>query len=398
MGKDLNGKELGVGLSQRPDGRYMARFTDRRGRRHTVYDKDIRKLRRKLRDMKYESDHGTLGDGAALTLDEWFEEFMILYKVGRVKNTTEYKIRTIYKACIKPYIGRRRLADIKAIHVQVLINKLFEEGRAYGTVINVKSLISEMFRMAIGNEYVLRNPCAAVVMPKQPRLDTKFLTLEEQKRFMSASKGYLHYDIFAFALTTGMRIGEVLGLKWSDIDFDNKQISIKRTLHYSRLKDEERCHFFFTTPKTETSERTIPMIKTTEDILYDVKRKQAESKIINARIWKNPFPPFDDLVFTAQNGSPIRYGDVNRSIKNIVSKINSIEEGLAKEEGRDPVFMEGFSPHCFRHTYVTRCRENNIPLETIQSMVGHSNEEMTLHYAHDRKAVDLEKLSQIDFI
>lgn len=223
------------------------------------------------------------------------------------------------------------------------------------------------------------------------------MTEREQEMFLDVAKDYYHYDIFCADLTFGGRIGEVLGLKWSDIDFENKTIHIQRTLHYAKLKDDDVCHFFFTTPKTETSDRIIPLLPETEIIFKRVQKRQLMNKILYASQWHQE-PPFEDMVFTSQQGAPVRYGDVNRTIKAVIVKANLQEEELAKLENREPYILKEFSPHCFRHTFVTRCKQQGVSYETIQPYVGHSDREMTEYYDHNKPEMDVEGLRKISFL
>lgn len=397
MGKDLKGKDLGKGISQRPDGNYMARFVDCYKKRHTMYDRDLKALKRKLEKAKWEAEHGMYGDGSNISVSEWFEEFLKLYKIDRVKETTLYRIRQTFSPCKKDEIGEMKLKEVKAIQIQTFINKLYESGYSYGTLNLLKALLSEMFKKAVGNGYMLRNPCDAVVLPKKVQYEPRYLTEQEQTMFLEAAKEYYHYDIFCASLTFGGRIGEVLGLKWSDIDFQNKTIHIQRTLHYSKLKEDDSCHFFFTTPKTETSDRIIPMLPETEAIFQRVRRKQLMNKKLYASQWKQE-PPFEDMVFTTQQGAPVRYGDVNRTIKTVIVRANLQETELAKLEGREPFLLKEFSPHCFRHTFVTRCKLNGVSFETIQPYVGHSDKEMTAYYNHSKPEMDVEGLKKVSFL
>lgn len=397
MGKNLAGKELGKGISQRKDGIYMARFVDKYKKRHTFYGNDLKILRKKLEKARYESEHGIMLMGDAITVSEWFEEFLKLYKVGKVKDVTVYRIRQTYSPCAKSIVGTMRLRDVRAIHIQMLINELSERDFTYGTLKLLKSLLSEMFKKAIGNGYALINPCDAVELPKKVKYEPRYLTEQEQEMFLEAAKEYYHYDVFCANLSLGARIGELLGLKWSDIDFEKKTIHIQRTLHYARLNDEESCHFFFTTPKTETSERMIPLLPETEAIFRRVRKKQLTNRMLHASEWKQE-EPFEDMIFTSQYGAPIRYGDVNRTIKKAVVKANLQEEELAKFENREPFYLKPFSPHCFRHTFVTRCKMNGISYETIQPYVGHSNKEMTAYYDHNKPEMDIVGLQKISFV
>ena len=366
MGKDLKGKELGKGISQRADGNYMARYVDRYKKRHTFYGRDLKLLRRKLEKARYESEQGILLSGENITLSEWFGEYLKLYKEGKVKETTVYRIRQTFSPCKKNIVGMMKLQEIKAIHIQQLINELDEKGFTYGTIRLLKSLLNEMFKKAMGNGYMLINPCDAVVMPKKVTYEARFLTGQEQEMFLEVAKEYSHYDI-------------------------------QRTLHYAKVKEDEPCHFFFTTPKTETSNREIPLLPETEAILRRVRKKQLRNRMLHASQW-NVQSPFDDMVFTTQQGIPIRYGDVNRTIKSVILKANLQEEELAKFENREPFILKPFSPHCFRHTFVTRCKMNGVPYETIQPYVGHSDKEMTAYYNHDKPEIDISALRKVSFL
>lgn len=397
MGKDLKGKELGKGISQRSDGNYMARYVDRYKKRHTFYNRNLKELRRTVEKARFESEHDFYGEGGDITVKEWFEEFLKLYKEGRVKDTTLYRIRQTFSPCTKDVLGDIKLRDVKGIQIQMLINDLHRKGFSYGTLNLLKSLLNEMFKKAIGNGFMLRNPCDAVVLPKKVKYEPRFLTDKEQEMFLDAAKEYYHYDIFCANLSMGGRIGEVLGLKWSDVDFENKTIHIQRTLHYAKLKEDDSCHFFFTTPKTETSDRVIPLLPETEAVLKRVRKKQLMNKMLHASEWSQE-PPFEDMVFTSQQGAPVRYGDVNRTIKSAIVKANLQEEEFAKFENREPFVLKEFSPHCFRHTFVTRCKMNGIPYETIQPYVGHSNKEMTAYYDHNIPELDVSGLQKVSFL
>lgn len=396
MGKSLDGRDLGKGISQRPDGNYMGRYVDRYKKRHTFYNRDLKVLRKQLEKARYESENGMLVAGVNLTVNAWFEEYLKLYKEGKVKNTTLFRIRQTYSPCKKDTLGSMKLQDVRAVHIQQLINAMHERGNTYGTIVLFKSLLKEMFKAAIGNGYMQINPCDAITLPKKERHESRFLTEEEQKMFLDVAVDYYHYDIFCMNLSMGGRIGEVLGLKWSDVDFENKTIHIQRTLHYSKLEEKGPCHFFFTTPKTETSDRVIPLLPETEMILKRVQKKQLRNRVLYALEWKQE-PEFEDMIFTSKQGSPIRYGDVRRTIQNVILKVNLQEEELAKLENREPKVLKGFSPHCFRHTFVTRCAKNGIPYEKIKKYVGHNREEMTAYYDHYEPEIDFSDLERISF-
>ena len=179
---------------------------------------------------------------------------------------------------------------------------------------------------------------------------------------------YIHINVLKFAVTTGCRIGEVLGLKWEDCDFEKRKIRINKTIHYSKASSPvEGSKFFYTTAKTISSNRVIPMT----DEVYEILQ-------------------------TCSDGSPVYYYNVNSAIKDYVAKINVIEIELAKEEKREPKIFELFTCHTLRHTYATRCYENGVDQQVVQKLLGHSTLAMTTdlytHVSEEKKKEEVAEL------
>ena len=167
MGKDLKGKELGKGISQRADGRYIARFTSKTGKRKTLYDFKLNELKRKLREAVYEDEHGLNGNGKSITLNAWYVTWTELYKKKTVKMTTIYKNHSYNNSRVKNPIGKMYLQDIKTYHVQKFLNDLIDSGLAHGTVSNIRFMLKDMFDKVVLSEYIRKNPCIGVEMPKE---------------------------------------------------------------------------------------------------------------------------------------------------------------------------------------------------------------------------------------
>ena len=396
MGKDLKGKELGKGISQRADGRYIARFTSKTGKRKTLYDFKLNELKRKLREAVYEDEHGLNGNGESITLNAWYVTWTELYKKKTVKMTTIYKNHSYYNSRVKKSIGKMYLQDIKTYHVQKFLNDLIDSGLAHGTVSNIRFMLSDMFDKAVLSEYIRKNPCIGVEMPKEVKKERRVLTREEQEKFFTFASSYIHINVLKFAVTTGCRIGEVLGLKWEDCDFERRKITINKTIHYSKASSPvEGSKFFYTTAKTMSSNRAIPMTDEVYEILQNQKIKQTEQKMWKRSIWKQ-HKEFQNLVFTCSDGSPVYYYNVNSAIKDYVAKINVIEIELAKEEKREPKILELFTCHTLRHTYATRCYENGVDQQVVQKLLGHSTLAMTTdlytHVSEEKKKEEVAEL------
>ena len=157
----------------------------------------------------------------------------------------------------------------------------------------------------------------------------------------------------------------------------------------------EGSKFFYTTAKTISSNRVIPMTDEVYEILQNQKIKQTEQKMWKRSIWKQ-HKEFQNLVFTCSDGSPVYYYNVNSAIKDYVAKINVIEIELAKEEKREPKIFEPFTCHTLRHTYATRCYENGVDQQVVQKLLGHSTLAMTTdlytHVSEEKKKDEVAEL------
>ena len=259
-----------------------------------------------------------------------------------------------------------------------------------------------MFDKAVLSEYIRKNPCIGVEMPKEVKKERRVLTREEQEKFFTFASSYIHINVLKFAVTTGCRIGEVLGLKWEDCDFGKREITINKTIHYSKASSPvEGSKFFYTTAKTISSNRVIPMTDEVYEILQNQKIKQTEQKMWKRSIWKQ-HKEFQNLVFTCSDGSPVYYYNVNSAIKDYVAKINVIEIELAKEEKREPKILELFTCHTLRHTYATRCYENGVDQQVVQKLLGHSTLAMTTdlytHVSEEKKKEEVAELKILAFL
>lgn len=183
MGKNLKGKEIGKGITQRQDGMYMGRYVTSSKKRVTIYDRNLKDLKRKLEKARMESLKREYLSEGDITLEEWFEEFLNIYKVGKVKDTTLYRIRQNFASIKKSDLASMKLSKIKSIHLQGLINDLYESGFAPSTLRVLVSLLKEVFKRANGNGFILINPCDTIVIPKEKKEESRYLTEDEQELF-----------------------------------------------------------------------------------------------------------------------------------------------------------------------------------------------------------------------
>ena len=230
VGKDLNGKELGKGIHQRKDGRYEARAKVN-GVQIDLLGKNLQKLKKKFAEEKALADNRLGLRRIGLTLNEWFEEWFETYKRPYIKESSVFPMKNKFRNTFGKHLGNRALIDITNIDVQHVINEMREEGRAASSMRDALGRMRDCMEAAKHNMLIPNNPCFSIRVPwDNKQIRRRFLSKEEQKIFLKAAENNWYKEMFYIMFLSGMRIGEVGGLKWSDIDFKQKRINIKRSL------------------------------------------------------------------------------------------------------------------------------------------------------------------------
>ena len=370
MGKSLTGKELGQGISQRKDGRYQARFTNRFGKRQTIYGQTVNEVRQKLRTEQYEDEKQINVVSSDMTLDEWFEIWMETCK-NNCRDTTRQTYRVSYNR-IKASLGWRKLSSLNLIVMQQALNELKSDASRKDT----KKLLVDMLNKAVDSDLLHKNVAKqlnTVVSKDNKPEEPRVLTIEETDLFLEAASHYRYFNAFSLALETGMRIGEIIGLKWSDIEFANRTIYVNRTLVYIKSDDESspnynKWGFEFHEPKTDKGRRKIPMTLKAYQIL---KQQLLWKRSIESKGYEAP-EGYEDLVFTTTRNTPISPRDTTVVMKFITERIRK----------KQPDF-ELVTPHTLRHTFATRCIERGMNPKTLQIILGHSTIQLTMNlYCH----------------
>ena len=198
----------------------------------------------------------------------------------------------------------------------------------------------------------------------------KALTVPEQELFINFLKSnakYNHwYPVFAVMLGTGMRVGEIVGLRWCDINFEENLISVNHTLVYYNKGDNNGCSYAVNKPKTKAGERTIPMLESVKEAFLKEKSYQDEVGISCSV----EIDGYTDFIFVNRFGNVQNQGTLNKAIKRIIRDCNYAV--LSKEED-EPLLLPPFSCHSLRHTFSTRLCENGVNIKVIQDVLGHSD-------------------------
>lgn len=381
--KDLRGRSLRKGEVQRAsDKRYMYTYTDPLGRRKFIYANDLTQLREKEEKLlKDQLDGLDIYVAGKATLNETFDRY-ISTKYNLRESTRSSYLYT-YDHYVRETFGLKRIAEIKYSDVlQFYYHLLNQQGISLGTLDSVHCLLHPTFQLAVRDEIIRKNPTDGV-MKEISRESGKnrgvrhALTIEQQRCFMEYIANhpiYYHWwPMFTILLGTGCRIGEALGLRWQDLDFENRVISINHSLVYYPANGSNKCVLRVSLPKTDAGIRTIPMLDIVKDAFEMLYEEQKENGFNETEI-----DGMTGFIFCNRFGSVPNPQTVNHTIKRIANNYNADEVVRAKKEHRDPIILPNFSCHHLRHTFCTRLCENETNLKVIQSIMGHKNIETTL--------------------
>lgn len=410
--KDTKGRNLKDGEDQRPDGRYRFRYVDRNGQRQAVYSwrlvptdkvpvgkRDGLSLREKEKEIQSDIRDGIDGHKAAqITLDDMFKAYMSGKR--ELKQSTRTNYNYMYKNYISDAIGKRKITTIRYSDIKSFYNSLItEKGFKPNSMEIVNTILHPVFTMAVRDGYIRTNPTEGVMSEIKKGHDWEkpkrhALTIEEQTAFIdyiAGSEIYAHWlPLFTVFLGTGCRVGELIGLRWQDCDFENGTISINHNLIY-RQQDNGKCEMHITTPKTSSGMRTVPMLDEVRKALLQERKQQFKEGGCKAEI-----DDYTGFIFTNRNGYVHNPQTINRAIERIRIAYNGQETEQAKQEQRAPLIIRHFSVHNMRHTFCTRFCENETNIKVIQEIMGHSDISTTMNiYAEATESKKKESFSNL---
>ena len=381
--KDLRGRSLRKGEVQRQsDKRYMYTYRDPLGRRKYIYAMDLAELREKeAKLMKDQLDGLDLYVAGKASLNETFDRYMSAKYNLRESTRSAYEYT--YDHYVRDTLGRKRIAEIKYSDVlQFYYYLLNQKEISLGTLDSIHCLLHPTFQLAVRDEIIRKNPTDGV-MKEISRESGKnrgvrhALTVQQQRAFMEYIANhpiYFHWwPMFTILLGTGCRIGEALGLRWQDLDFENRVISINHSLVYHQTRDSKKCMLRVSLPKTEAGIRTIPMLDIVKDAFEMLHEEQEENGFNETEI-----DGMTGFIFCNRFGGVPNPQTVNHTIKRILNQYNADEVVRAKKERREPIILPDFSCHHLRHTFCTRLCEHETNLKVIQAIMGHKNIETTM--------------------
>jgi integrase len=360
MGRRGNGE--GSITRHKKSGLYMARYwveSPTGPKRKTIYGKKREDVAEKLADALSERNKGIVLDDENITVAEYLDRWLKDCVRGSVRESTSSRDKYLVTNHVKPSIGRLKLKNLNALRLQGLYRERLDSGLSGATVQKVHHVLHKALAQAVKWSLIPRNPADAVKAPIPSPKEMHPLSPEETRSLLVAARGDRLEALYVLAVTSGMRRGELLGLKWSDVDLKNGTVSIRRTL--TRTDNGKRLALG--EPKTKKSRRTIRLTARATEALKAHRKRQLAEMMKLAGLRED-----HGLVFTTQSGTLINPSNLRqRSLAPLLKKAR----------------LPAIRFHDLRHTCATLLLSKNTHPKFVQELLGHATVAITLDtYSH----------------
>ena len=324
-----------------------------------IYGKDREVVRQKLAQAIADRDGGFVFDAEGMSVAKYLERWLNDSLKGSVRASTHASYERQLERYVIPAFGRVKLEKLTPAHVQHLYREMQDRGLSARTVQYTHAVLHRALKQAKRWGLVNRNAAEDVDPPKLKRDEIRPLDREQARRLLEAAEGDRLQALYVVAVTAGLRPGEMLALRWSDVDLDMGALRINRTLSAGE----------FATPKTPRSRRKIELSNTARAALRAHRKRQLEERIQKAGLWED-----QGLVFPSTIGTPLSHRNVVRSFK-----------ALLKRAGLPP----GTRLYDLRHTCATLLLNGNVHPKYVQELLGHASIAQTLDtYSHVLEGMD----------
>jgi integrase len=357
MGRRGNGEGS---ITRRKDGLYMGRYTVQTAagtKRKALYGKTRQEVAEKLTRAMADRDDGLVFDADNLKVGEYLERWLVDSVLDTVRPTTYERYEQIVRIHICPALGGAKLKNLTPVHVRGLYREKLQEGLSPRTVQYIHVTLHKALKQAVQDDLIPRNATEAVKAPQVRRQEISPLSAEQVKVLLETACGDRLKALFVLAIHTGLRQGELLGLKWEDVDLESGILRVRRTLAITKSGP------MLTAPKTKGSRRSVKLTQGALDALRSHLKRQLQEIDMAGSLWREM-----GLVFASEIGEPLdrRYLTSRRF------------KGLLESAGLPAIRF-----HDLRHTCATLLLSKNVNPKVVSEMLGHATIDIMLDtYSH----------------
>jgi len=339
---------------------FLGRDTNGKRKFHNKTIKGTKKDAQKtLNSMLRDADLGLLGNSQKQTLNEYLDVWLDTIAKPRLQYRTFKDYGDLLRRYVRESLGNIKLSDLKAVHIQTLYGKMLERGLSPRIVRYTHATLSSALKEAVKLDILPRNVATLVQLPKQTKKEMDVLSKDEAVLFLETLEGERLATMFSFALASGMRCQEYLGLQWKDINFEQGTATVQRAVVWHRTGGG----WHFSQPKTAKSRRTVPLPSTVMQELRRHRIRQNEERLKLGAAWHQ-----NDFVFPSEIGTPLNPPNVTRHFKRI----------LKKAEIRTSIRL-----YDLRHTTATLLLQAGVNPKVVSERLGHATIVLTLDtYSH----------------
>jgi integrase len=349
-------------ITKRKDGLFQGMYTAQTPdgpKRKYVYGRKYGEVQRKLAEAMGDAARGIVVDDKNLTVSEYLDRFLEDVQRGSVRGSTYSRDKYLVTNHVKPALGRVKLKNLSAMHLQRLYREKQDAGLSASTVQKVHHVLHKALDQALKWDLIPRNSADAVKAPTPAPKEMHPLSVQEARRLLDTASGDRLEALYVLGVTTGMRRGELLGLKWTDVDLENGRLSIRRAL----TRTDEGKYVALTEPKTKGSRRTVKLTQRAVQAL----RSHLERQLVEIEAAGDLYGD-DGLVFATEAGTPINPSNL-------------------RQRSFTPLLKRSSLPHIrfhdLRHTCATLLLSKGVHPKFVQELLGHATIAITLDtYSH----------------
>ena len=360
----------------RSDGRWAASISVEDGKRKTFYGKTRKEVQEQLKAALYDQQKGTLVTGPQQKVGQFLTHWLEDVHKQSIRSRTYERYEEIVRLHLVPGIGHHQLQKLSPQHLQSFYTKKLEEGLSTTTVISFHNVLHKALETAVRWNLLPRNICDLVSPPRRKRFEIQPLGIEQVQQLLAAARGHRLEALFILALASGLRRGELIGLKWQDINFLMGTLQVRRILTRVPSKLPGKG-YVEAEPKTEKGRRSILLPPFVIEALKQHRAKQLESKLKAGSAWQD-----HDYVFCTSIGTHLN------PTRDILDQLKA----LLKKAGLPDIRF-----HDLRHSSATMLLGMGVHPKIVQEILGHSQISMTMDtYSHVLPTMQREAMSKMN--